>query len=72
MTYVRATTTQAGYAKKAADVGALTDNSGGTANDTVDAAGALYSQSDANNTRADFAAKFNAIRTNLRNADQMA
>lgn len=71
MTYLRATTTTRGYAKKAADVGAMTDNSGGTASRTIAAAGAVYSQSGANDARASWADVGNDVRTALRDADQM-
>lgn len=44
----------------------FTDNSGGTADNTIAAAGAGYSQSDENNFRADVAQKINAILTAIR------
>lgn len=46
---------------------ALTDNSGGTGDDTIAQAGIAYSQADENNMRADFARKINQIRTILLN-----
>lgn len=56
----------------AADVGALTDSSGGTANGTLQAIGGTYSQAEVANNFADLAAKVNAIRTALRAAGLMA
>lgn len=56
----------------AADVGALTDSSGGTGNGTLEAVGASYSQTVVANNFADVAAKINAIRTALRAAGLMA
>jgi hypothetical protein len=44
----------------------FTDSSGGTADNTIAAAGAGYSQSDENNFRADVAQKMNAILTAIR------
>lgn len=72
MTYIKATTTQRGYVKQAADVTAMTDSSGGTASRTIAAAGAIYSQTEANDGRACFADYGNDLRTNLRTAGQMA
>jgi len=45
----------------------LTDNSGGTASDTIAAQGAAYVQATQQNTVASLAAKINAIITALRN-----
>ena len=56
----------------AADVGALTDSSGGTGNGTLEEVGASYSQTVVANNFADVAAKINAIRTALRAAGIMA
>ena len=56
----------------AADVGALTDSSGGTGNGTLEEVGASYSQTVVANNFADVAAKINAIRTALRTAGLMA
>lgn len=44
---------------------ALTDSTGGTANNTVQDVGASFSQSTLNNNFADLAAKINEFRTNL-------
>jgi hypothetical protein len=49
-------------------VASLTDNSGGTANDTLEAVGAVYSQSEVRNNFADLAAKLNAILAALRDS----
>jgi hypothetical protein len=46
-------------------VTALTNNSGGTASDTIAAAGASYNQTDENNFRASVATKINQIRAAL-------
>lgn len=48
-------------------IASLTDSSGGTANDTVEAIGATYSQSEVRNNFADVTAKVNAILAALRN-----
>lgn len=72
MTHIRMTTTQRGYAKMAADVGAITDSAGGTPSRTFGVAGALYSQSDENNTRSSIADAANDLRDNLRTSGQMA
>jgi hypothetical protein len=45
-----------------AAVAALTDNSGGTADDTLQSIGAAYSQAEVRNNFADLAAKVNALR----------
>lgn len=50
-----------------ADVGALTDNTTGTADGTVADVGAAFSQATLNNNFADLVAKINGIRTVLRN-----
>lgn len=47
-------------------IASFTDSSGGTADNTIAAAGAGYSQSDENNFRADVAQKINAILTAIR------
>jgi hypothetical protein len=52
---------------QATGIGALTDNSGGAANDTLEAISAAYVQSEVRNNFADLAAKVNAIRTVLLN-----
>jgi len=57
---------------KAAAIASLTDNSGGTADDTVQAIGASYSQAEVRNNLADLTAKVNAILTALRSAGIMA
>lgn len=48
-------------------VAALIDNSGGTANDTLQNIGVAYNQAEVANNFADLAAKVNAIRTALVN-----
>lgn len=48
---------------------ALTDNSGGTASDTIAAIGASYNQAEVRNAVASLAAKVNELRTLL---DQMS
>lgn len=58
-------------AKQAAVVTALTDNSGGTANDTLAAVEGTYTQATIANNFADLAAKINAILTSLKNANLM-
>lgn len=45
----------------AGDITALTDNSGGTAGDTIAAIGATYDQDEVRNAVASLAAKINAI-----------
>lgn len=45
----------------AGDVTALTDNSGGTAGDTIAAIGATYNQAEVRNAVASLAAKINAL-----------
>lgn len=55
----------------AAVVAALTDSTGGTANDTLTDVGASFSQSALNNNFADVAGKLNAILTALKNAGLM-
>lgn len=52
----------------AAAIPNLTDNSGGTANDTIAAIGAAYSQAEIRDGLADLAAKVNAILAALRTA----
>lgn len=47
-------------------IASLTDSSGGTANDTVQAVGGTYSQSEVANNFADVTAKINAILVALR------
>lgn len=54
------------------DFVALTDNTGGTADDTLEGVGALFSQNDINNNFASLAAKVNAIRDVLRAHGWMA
>lgn len=49
----------------AATIVALTDSSGGTANDTLEAIGGVYSQTEVRNNFADLAAKVNEILTLL-------
>lgn len=49
----------------AAAITALTDNSGGTADNTLQAIGATYSQTEVRNNFADLAAKINQILTLL-------
>lgn len=51
-----------------AAIASLTDNSGGTANDTIAAIGATYSQAEVRDAIADLAAKVNAILAALRAA----
>ena len=53
--------------KQEAAIASLTDSSGGTANNTVQAIGGSYSQSEVANNFADVTAKINAILTVLRN-----
>lgn len=55
-----------------ADVGALTDNTTGTADGIVADVGAAFSQATLNNNFADLIAKINGIRTTLRNLGLMA
>jgi hypothetical protein len=57
---------------QSADMGALTDSTGGTADNTVADVGAVFSQSTLNNNFADLAAKINSIRTLLRAQGFMA
>lgn len=52
---------------KQTGIAALTDNSGGTANDTLEAISAIFVQSEIRNNFADLAAKVNALRTALIN-----
>lgn len=52
----------------AAAIASLTDSSGGTANDTVQAIGGTYSQAEVANNFADVTAKINLILAALRNA----
>jgi hypothetical protein len=59
------------YARAAA-IASLTDNSGGTANNTLEAIGAVYSQTEVRNNFADLAAKVNAILQALRDAEIIA
>lgn len=56
----------------AAAITSLTDNSGGTADDTIAAIGATYTQAEVRNAVADLAAKVNAILTALRNVGTIA
>lgn len=53
----------------AAAIADLTDSSGGTADDTIAAIGATYSQTEVRNAVADLAAKVNAILAALRAAN---
>ena len=60
-----------GSASKAAPTTSLTDNSGGTAADTIAAIGGTYSQAEVANAVASLATKVNAIITALKNANLM-
>lgn len=60
-------TTKNQYAPAAA-ITSLTDSSGGTANDTVQAIGGVFSQAEIANNFADLTAKVNAILAALRSA----
>lgn len=53
----------------AAAITSLTDNSGGTANDTLVAISATYTQAEVRDNFADLAAKVNAILSALRDAN---
>jgi hypothetical protein len=55
-----------------ADIGALTDNTGGTADNTLQAISASYVQAEIQNNFADLASQVNDIRTVLRNLGLMA
>ncbi len=49
------------------DITPLTDNSGGTAGDTIAAIGATYNQAEVRNAVASLAAKINAILADFQN-----
>lgn len=53
---------------QASAIANLTDSSGGTANDTVQAVGGSYSQAEVANNFADLSAKINAILNAIRGA----
>lgn len=72
MTWLKATTTVGGRMKIATAPTALTDNSGGTADQTISAAGATYNQAGTNNTRADIAERINTFRSGQVTAGRMA
>lgn len=55
-----------------ADISALTDNTGGTANNTLVAISATYDQTEIRDNFADLASQVNDIRTALRNLGLMA
>ena len=55
-----------------ADISALTDDSGGTANNTLQSIGVTYNQTEVRNNFADLASQVNDIRTVLRNLGLMA
>ena len=57
---------------QAADITAITDNSGGTSSRTIASIGASYSQSEVANAVASLADAINDLRTNLRAAGLMA
>lgn len=57
---------------QAADVGALTDSTTGSATSTIGDVGASFSQGNINDNFASVTAQINAIRTALRDADLMA
>lgn len=59
-------------AAQVADMGALTDSTGGTANGTLVDVGAVYNQATLNDNFADLAAKVTALRNAMRTAGLMA
>lgn len=62
----------AGATAQAAALTALTDSTGGTADDTVADVGASFNQATLNNNFADLIAKINALRAAVRNAGLIA
>lgn len=72
MTWLRASTTAGGAVLQAADVGALTDSTGGTPDRGINSAGGAYNQAGQNNTLASLADYFGDVRTALRDAEAMA
>lgn len=65
-------TTGGAVAGQQTDISALTDNSGGTADNTIAAVEASYTQATLQNNFADLASQVNDIRTALRNLGLMA
>ena len=57
---------------RSAAIASLTDNSGGTASDTIPAISAAYSQAEVRNSLASLTAKVNAILAALRESEDIA
>jgi len=67
-----ATDTWKKYGSQCADVGAMTDSTGGSSSSTISAVSGTGDDSGINNALASLTAQLNAIRTSMRNADLMA